>query len=151
MKVFKFDPKTGTRGKCLGYYPACRATANSGAKLEATLPARQQDEEWSICDAAQYQSGSPIIFNEPVCFCLGYLACGTDKAWHWVVLLPQVRPAPREGLELPPPFDSRSFVSNLLLDESRDAYLQMNEEQKKLLRLAYNTGWLLARAQPRSQ
>lgn len=95
MKVFHFDPETGQKGELIGDIPYCHQTGNASG-VRPRLPARH-GQEWRAADHAAYLDGSPIRFDFPVCFCLGELTRGTDRAWHWIVLIPTRTPATTEN------------------------------------------------------
>jgi hypothetical protein len=42
----------------------------------------------------------------------------------------------------PTKFDERAFLDNLLLNEDRERYRSMTLEQQRLVRFAYNYGYL---------
>lgn len=48
----------------------------------------------------------------------------------------------------PPKFDEKKFLENLLLDEHREAYARMDKSQRTLVRFAFASGWLKAKAPP---
>lgn len=86
MKVFHFDPQTGRRGAYIENAPvACQLSNPDGAK--ATLP-YGKDTQWAVATMASTRDGTPIMYDFPVCFCVGLLTAGTDSAWHWYALLP---------------------------------------------------------------
>lgn len=86
MRIFHFDPATGQKGALIGDVPYCHATSNK-SMIAPKLPVRA-GQDWRAADHAEYLDGSPIVFDHPVCFCLGEFACGIDVSWHWVALMP---------------------------------------------------------------
>jgi hypothetical protein len=47
------------------------------------------------------------------------------------------------NMNMPPKFDVKSWLENLLLNEHRQAYEAMTKEQKTCVRFAYLRGWLI--------
>ncbi len=87
MQVFHYDVQSGTKGEFIGHFPYCHAVSNPDMVI-ISLPVRK-NQDWVVGTRAQYLDCSPMIFDVPVCFCLGELTCGTDSSWNWVVLLPK--------------------------------------------------------------
>lgn len=49
-------------------------------------------------------------------------------------------------MQMPPSFDEKKFLENLLLDEHRDIYNKMTAPEKALLRKAYLFGFMTSEA-----
>ena len=86
MKVFEFDPATGARGALIGSMPRPDFVANP-AGATCVLP-KSKDADWMVATKAADRENKPVVFDRPVCFCLGQMTAGTDTSWHWVALLP---------------------------------------------------------------
>lgn len=88
MKVFKFDPATGKRGEQISDIQRFFAYSNMGGATCA-LPKSAADSTWTIATKVEDRQGNEVKFNEPVCFCMGQMTCGTDTTWEWVAYLPK--------------------------------------------------------------
>jgi hypothetical protein len=95
MRVFHYNPETAQKGALIGDIPYAHATSNKSG-VNPLLPVRA-GQDWRAADHAAYLDGSPLRFDTPVCFCLGEFTCGTDRAWHWVALVPARIPETTEN------------------------------------------------------
>lgn len=86
MKVFEFDPTTGARGALISDIPRPGFVANPASAFCA-LP-KVKDAEWMVATQIADRTNKPVVFDRPVCFCLGQMTAGKDTSWHWVAYLP---------------------------------------------------------------
>ena len=90
MKLFHFDPTIGKRGEFIAEVAPCRAYANLEQKSAVTPEFAGQT--WDVATCAENADGEQyLIYDFPVCFCIGKLTCGNDTTWCWTVLLPAAR------------------------------------------------------------
>lgn len=104
MKVFAFDPTTGTRGEQIGNVERNSWAAegvdfcfNEGhmKRFEYKLPKGRKDERWTahVDAGVSDREGKMISYlseDKWVCFCTGQWQCGEESAvWEWVVLPPK--------------------------------------------------------------
>lgn len=88
MKVFEFDPMSGKRGQMICEMPRFHAYSNREGK-RCTLPKADNDTMWNIATRVEDRNGKLVVFEHPVCFCLGQFTAGQDTTWEWVVYLPE--------------------------------------------------------------
>lgn len=87
MKVFEFDPVTGRRGAQIADIAAPQFVANPGF-AKCKLPKATRDSDWRVATLATGKNNEAIVFDRPVCYCLGQWTAGTDTTWQWVAHLP---------------------------------------------------------------
>jgi len=86
MKVFEFDPATGSRGSLICEIARPDAFSNRSGKT-CVLP-KMPESDWTVADKLEDRRGNAVIFDRPVCFCMGQWTAGADTTWEWVAYLP---------------------------------------------------------------
>lgn len=103
MKIFAFDPITGTRGKLLadGMKLASWTAQSLDYLVEAgkvyplsyKMPKKRKDVRHTVhVDAGIYKDGEEVSYRceSWVCFCLGEWKAGeSTPTWEWVILPPK--------------------------------------------------------------
>ncbi len=87
MKVFEFDPSTGKRGAQIDDVQRPEFLRNP-EMAQCVLPKGQRDTDWFVATEAFDRNNKRVVFDRPVCFCLGQFTAGSDTTWQWYALLP---------------------------------------------------------------
>ena len=88
MKVFKFNPATGERGEQISEVQRFSAYSNMD-RATCVLPKNTHDTTWTVVTKVEDRRGNEFKFDEPVCFCMGQMTCGTDTNWEWLAYIPK--------------------------------------------------------------
>ena len=88
MKVFKFNPATGERGEQIFEVQRFSAYSNMD-RATCVLPKNTHDTTWTVVSKVEDRRGNEVKFDEPVCFCMGQMTCGTDTNWEWLAYIPK--------------------------------------------------------------
>lgn len=103
MKIFAFDPATGTKGEHIGNAPVC-SYANMGidfavkqgfmSELAYKKPRNSVNIEWTAHTDAGYSGSNgkdvSLLKDEWICFCLGeFHGIDPGGVWQWVILPPK--------------------------------------------------------------